>query len=330
MLGVLAEKAKKEYNETVKPYADRVAEAARGAARDLGYLGTRAASGAVKAVDNALDFAAGGIYSALGKDDKAKALVDTDLSAPLREKAEGYSAGASLEKAGDVAERIGSAAPSGVLRAFRSPAASAASSVVAGLQGAGKAVNENYKETGALDFTYGSVVGAAEALLGGTITRWLTPYLEGFKDSTSLKDGLVNGLKAVAHGKDDNKEARAYLEEGAKAVAAYPEAAAHKHGVDADEIDVEDVGVALRDNDTFATVAAREAADRMLRQKAPLLGADVVTADLQSGNYTYDDGLVVVKGDEGIRLYDKATGKMTAPLTTIQANAALMRRKNKV
>lgn len=162
-----------------------VAGVATEALRGTTYLTDRFMAGIIDAGDNVWDYTLGGIYTLLGKDDKAREMFDNDPSAPFRNDAELLykeygGVPLAMEKAGNFAETLGASFPSitaGVASMVAAPyiggsaagvgiASSLFSSVLSGLNVAGRSTKAAYEETGELgkdEYAYGALRGAGEA-----------------------------------------------------------------------------------------------------------------------------------------------------------------------
>ena len=162
--------------------------------RGTTYLADRFMAGMIDMGDNVWDYTIGGIYTLLGKDDKAREMFENDPSTPFRNDAELLyeergGVPLALEKAGNFAETLGASFPTisaGVASMVAAPyiGGSAAgvgimsslfSSVLSGLNVAGRSTKAAYEETGELtgkEYAYGALRGAGEAA-----TNLATNYL---------------------------------------------------------------------------------------------------------------------------------------------------------
>ena len=219
----LTDDVKKKWGDFTDIAAERageIYEVAKVGAQEVGrgaaYLGTRAAAGAVGAADDVWDFAAGGIYKLLGKDEKAQALYDVDKAARVNEAAEriyGEDISQGMQKAGDIAETVGFYAPSYAVSQAASfiPQKSPlilreiARHIAPALQSAGGATKKAYENSQDLDkaYDYGTISGAVDTALdvassalsayvpisphvtkgvatvaSGAIKAWLDPYIK--------------------------------------------------------------------------------------------------------------------------------------------------------
>lgn len=163
-----------------------VATIATEAMRGTTYLSDRFIAGMVDMGDNVWDYTIGGIYTLLGKDDKAREMFENDPSAPFRNDAELLyeergGVPLAMEKVGNFAETLGASFPSitaGVASMVAAPyiGGSAAgvgimsslfSSALSGLNVAGRSTKAAYEETGELgkdEYAYGALRGAGEAV----------------------------------------------------------------------------------------------------------------------------------------------------------------------
>ena len=161
-----------------------VAHATNALARGIGYIGTRLLSGFIDSADNIWDYTMGGIYTLLGREEKAKELFDNSPADAIRKEGDTlYKDGEIpnfMKRAGNFAETVGASLPS-IGTAFLSTVAapymgatafgSAAlgtmlSSSMIGLGTAGRSTRTAYKQTGELggkEFAYGALKGGADA-----------------------------------------------------------------------------------------------------------------------------------------------------------------------
>lgn len=161
-------------------------KAANSFVRGSSYLTGRFVSGIVDATDNIWDYTMGGIYTLLGKEEKAKALFDNDPADALRADVDSLYADREdgvpdhMEKIGNFAETLGVSFPSVAARVASVVAApyigtsslglralsALLSPTMAGMQAAGHGTKRAYQETGELsgkEFAYGVLTGATEA-----------------------------------------------------------------------------------------------------------------------------------------------------------------------
>lgn len=160
--------------------------AASRTAKNAIYTGGSLAAGALGAIDNIWDYTAGGIYSLMGKEDKAKALFEDDKAANFRSNVEKIygdeGANDIMKGVGNVAERIGATIPymsASILTTAFAPTAGTSALILKGigkalaytglgLQEAGRSTKEAYNETGELtgkEYAYGAAKGAVKSAL---------------------------------------------------------------------------------------------------------------------------------------------------------------------
>ena len=118
--------------------------AASRTAKNAIYTGGSLAAGALGAIDNVWDYTAGGIYSLMGKEDKAKALFEDDKAAAFRSEVEKIygdeGANDIMKGVGNVAERVGATIPymsASILATAFAPTAGTSALI---LKGIGKAL----------------------------------------------------------------------------------------------------------------------------------------------------------------------------------------------
>lgn len=196
----VTEKAQRAFVEGSRTIGEKVTKAAAEVAKGAAYTGGRLATGVVGAADDIWDYTAGGAYTLLGKEDKAKALFDNDLAAKTREAVEQIYEGQEkpvMEKIGNVAESVGRTLPyisAAVASTAFLPTVGASSLLSSnvlkglgyaalGLSEAGAATRRAYKDTGDLtgrEYAYGALkAGAETALEAGTNALLRDPIKKG-------------------------------------------------------------------------------------------------------------------------------------------------------